>query len=498
MRILGYHLEYIPGDLGDSRFINYLLEHGYRWISGDVHNFWDAEFMYPFKNTVALSDNLLGTLPLYSVWRFFGFSPETSYQLWWICICALNYWISYFVFNKWFNRSEVAFILAWIFAFTIFNLGQLNYMQMIIRFMVPVVFYAAYRMVNTPSTKYLFIYCFGLILQFYCVIYTGFYLFYFSALFILIYYVYSRKWKVILFYFKKDKIAYTSIIFLVSFLSMLWLFWPYYNMSKIVGLRLYSDVIKYLPLWNSYLFPHEASVTWKFLFKTAMPDVPEWWLQYLFAGIIPFAAMVVSPLYLLYNRYKKIQTPLLIKAIIITSLIIIMLHLRTESGLTLYKYFFKFPGINSIRVLTRFMNVEIFLLLIIFGYVLVKIKSKYIPLFILLVFADNYFAPEYIPREEKAELFKRKEILLSELEKHDYKNVKAVALIDSTQRAYVTHLDMMIVAHSAGIQTVNGYSSYCPDDYGKFFNHVNEEGLFQWMTSRKINKEEILVINIRD
>lgn len=90
IRILGYQFEYMPGDLGDSRFINYLLEHGYQWLKGDVDSFWDAGFMYPFKNTIALSDNMLGTLPIYSIWRVLGFSQETTYQLWWISICSLN------------------------------------------------------------------------------------------------------------------------------------------------------------------------------------------------------------------------------------------------------------------------------------------------------------------------------------------------------------------------------------------------------------------------
>ena len=183
IRLLGYQLEYIPGDLGDSRFINYLLEHGYQWLKGDVDSFWDGGFMYPFKNAIALSDNMIGTLPIYSIWRVLGFSNETAYQLWWMSICSLNYWISYIVFKKWFSRADIAVVLAWIFAFTLFNLGQLNYMQMIIRFAVPLAFYAAYKLVNTPSLKYLTLYSFAIIFQFYCVIYTGFYLFYFFVAF---------------------------------------------------------------------------------------------------------------------------------------------------------------------------------------------------------------------------------------------------------------------------------------------------------------------------
>lgn len=494
VRLLGYNLEYIPGDLGDSRFINYLLEHGHRWITGGVPSFWNAGFMYPFQNVIALSDNMLGTVPVYSVWRFFGFSQESSYQLWWICICSLNYWCSYLVFRKWFNRSEVAVILAWIFAFTIFNLGQLNYMQMIIRFMVPVVFYAAYRMVNTPSIKYLSIYCFCLILQFYSVMYIGFYLFYFSLLYFLIYCFFSKKWKGLLFYLTKEKWAYTSGVALVSFLLMLWLFLPYLEMAKIVESPPYSEVMPNLPLWNSFLFPHEASVTWRFLYKITIPDVQAWWLHYMFSGIILFMAMITSPFCLLYNWYKKIKTNTLLKSVIITSIIIILFHIRTKSGVSLYSIIFGLPGINILRVGVRFMHIEIFLLLLMIGYVLVRIKSKYLYLLFLIVFADNLFSPDHIPRKEKTTLLKRKEVLLTELEKYEYETYKAVALLDTAHDAYISNIDMMLVAQSVGVKTVNGYSSYCPKDLVDFTKLNKEEGMYQWLATQHIKKEEILLI----
>jgi hypothetical protein len=174
-----------------------------------------------------------------------------------------------------------------------------------------------------------------------------------------------------------------------------------------------------------------------------------------------------------------------------------LLHIRTESGFSLYAFIFKFPGINSMRVLIRFMHVEIFILLLLFGYVLVRIKNKYMLFIILLVFTDNLFSTDSIRREKKEDLIERREILLTELSKHDLKKIKAIALIDTTQPAYITHLDMMIVAQSVGIETVNGYSSYCPDEFGEFFSKNTEEGLLKWITSQKIKRNEILIIKTK-
>jgi hypothetical protein len=498
MRILGYNLELVPGDLGDSRFINYLLEHGYRWLRGDDPSFWSAEFLYPFKNAIAMSDNMLGTMPIYSIWRFLGFSPESSYQLWWICICTLNYWCSFFVFKKWLNRSDIAIILAWIFAFTAFNIGQLNYMQMIIRFMVPVVFYAAYKMLETPSIKYLAIYFFGIVFQFYCVMYTGFYLMYFSFFFILIYYLTSKKWKELLFYLKKENLINTLIILVLSLFAMLFLMVPYLKMSSIVGMLHYGDVKSNIPYLSDFLFPDPSSITWKFLFNIARPNVPVWWLHFLFAGLIPFLAMVVSPIYLLYNRFKKIKTPLLLKSIIIASIVIILFHIQIKNGISLYIFLFELPGMSSIRVLTRFMNVEIFLLLIIAGYFLVKIKNRNIILLIfLLAFADNFFKSDGMSKEEKTGLIKRKEFVINELEKNDYKKYKVVALLDTTVPNYVSNIDMMLAAQSVGAKTANGYSSYCPRRELFDFTKLNkEEGLYTWLSSQKIGKDEVLLLKL--
>jgi hypothetical protein len=498
IRILGYNFEFIPGDLGDSRFINFLLEHGNRWLRGDDPSFWNADFLYPFKNTIAMSDNMLGTMPIYSAWRFFGFSPESSYQIWWICICALNYWCSYFVFKKWFKRPDIAIVLAWIFAFTTYNIGQLNYMQMIIRFMVPVAFYAAYRMVETPSIKYLSIYCFAIVFQFYCVIYTGFYLLYFSIFFILIYYFISKKWKELNFYINKENLLYTTVVFVLSLTAMLVLMIPYLKMSSNIGMLPYGAVKGNLPYLSDYLFPHESSITWKFLFDFTRPNIPDWWLHYLFFGIIPFLAMVLSPLYLIYNKYKKIETPLLLKSIILASVIIILFHIQIKNGISFYVLFFGLPGMGSIRVLTRFMNVEIFLLLLIAGYYLMKIKNKNIILLIfLLAFADNLFKADGMPKREKAALIQRKEFIIKELEKNDYKKYKVVALIDTTWATFVPNLDMMLAAQSVGAKTVNGYSSYCPEPELYDFTKLNkEEGMYSWLSHHGIQKDEVLLLKI--
>lgn len=496
LRILGEHFDFVPGDLGDSRFINFLLEHCYLCLSGNETYFWDGKFMFPFQNTIALSESMIGTAPIYAFFRWLNLSPESAYQYWWISICSLNYWISYFIFKKWLQRSDVAVILAWIFAFSIFNVGQLNYMQMAVRFMVPVVLYAAYAMLFTPSLKYLLLYCFGLVIQFYCVTYTGFYLMYFSILFIFILCLYLNKWQSLAYYFKRKNILFSCLIFFTAFTALIFYFLPYHHMSKIVGLRLYKEVLVNLPLWSSYFFAPKASILWGSLFDLARPNVNEWWLHSFFIGFIPLLVIVASTFYFLYSRVTNKKSSNYFKALLLTSLIICFIHLRTENGLSFYGLIFKLPGINSMRVLTRFMHVELFFILLLLGYFLSSISKKYLVLVSLLVFADNMFSPDLIARERKVELQSRKEQVKNELFKHDYNHKEAVALVDTSQLAFLTHLDMMLVAQELKIKTLNGYSSYCPDAYGEFFVHNSEVGLMNWLAASHIEKERILILKM--
>jgi hypothetical protein len=78
-----------PGDLGDGRFNQLLLEHGYQAIRG--LNTWNspAQF-YPVQDTLAYSDTHAGTLPIYAALRCFSISSLEAWQLWFVVVTALN------------------------------------------------------------------------------------------------------------------------------------------------------------------------------------------------------------------------------------------------------------------------------------------------------------------------------------------------------------------------------------------------------------------------
>ncbi len=494
LRYLGTNLEFIPGDLGDSRFINYLFEHGYQWLLGNTDNFWDANFMYPFKKTIAISDNMLGTLPVYSFWRLLGFSNETSYQLWWIVMCSLNFWSAFYIIKKWFKRWDIAIIAGWIFAFTIFNVGQMNFMQMIIRFCVPFVFYASAMMVEKKKIKYLLIYCLGIVLQFYSVIYTGFFLLYFSTFFIIFYAIIKKEYLFFLAFVKKNTLFYSVLIVGLSTGAMLWLILPYLEISEILGFRSYTEVEGQIPTLKSYLFAPEASTTWIQLNQQFRPNTEFYWLHYNFMGMIPTITLISFPFLWLYWGIKKVKVSKLILAITILSFILFLFFLKTEDGTTLYSLFYKLPGMNSIRVLNRFMHVALFMLLIALSYFLTKINRNWIYILLLAMIFDNAFTPSRTIRTEKASITQKRENVIDLVRKKLNGQYDAFAILDTETNSFETHIEAMQAALALQLPTINGYSSTGPVELGPFFRNVDYPSLKKWLDFNGINEEKVLII----
>jgi len=92
----------VQGGLGDSRLINFTLEHSYRWLMGMplAEDLWSPPIFFPVQNVAAYTDVLLGVAPLYWIWRWFGCDPHTAYQLWMLICWSLNFAACYLVLHR--------------------------------------------------------------------------------------------------------------------------------------------------------------------------------------------------------------------------------------------------------------------------------------------------------------------------------------------------------------------------------------------------------------
>ena len=143
-----------PGDFSDAKLINYILEHDYRWLIQRVPHtkFWDTPMYYPEPNVTAYTDLLLGALPQYALWRFLGFAPDTSFQLWILVACILNY-ISCYLLLHWVLRFN--FLAsnggAFLFAFACSRILQEWHPQLVPAYYVVAVFAGMWLLLAQPG-----------------------------------------------------------------------------------------------------------------------------------------------------------------------------------------------------------------------------------------------------------------------------------------------------------------------------------------------------------
>lgn len=498
LRITGFGLEFVPGDLGDARFINYLLEHGHRYIIGDVDSFWSPAIMYPTANALAFSDNMIGSIPLYSIFRFMQCDAQTAYQLWWITVCALNFFICTHVVYRFTNNYYLSAIAGFVFAFGLFNQSQMSYLQMNTRFMVPLIFWYTYSLFNDKNSAAFGKLLLCLVVQFYLSIYLGFLSFYSAGLFAaVLYLVYKPKF---FHWLKTNKNEWIKLLLpsIGALLALIVLLWPYYSISSVTGLRMFKEVVPSLPEFSSYFFAHESSLTWSALTEFGKQNNETWWLQNIMPGILPLIVLLAGSFYFIVQKRKKLSPDKKILALFLTAFVLLILFTRTANGLTLYAVIFKLPGMNSMRVLTRYMHVELFLLVLIGALLLNKVKwlegkSALYLLVFALVFTDNLFDAKKTLRTPKTEIQNRHNIVIERI-KAERKNEKIVA-VTGTEKACYVHLDAMFSGLETGMPVVNGYSSYCEADFGQFFREASPEGLNFWMKKRGINPKDVLVLN---
>ena len=99
----------MPGDLGDARLINYLLEHEFLWTQKIYPhlNFFSPPELYPINNTLFLSDILLGGAIIYIPIRLLTGDPQSALQIFYVVINILNFLIFYIFAKKIFKFNQL-------------------------------------------------------------------------------------------------------------------------------------------------------------------------------------------------------------------------------------------------------------------------------------------------------------------------------------------------------------------------------------------------------
>jgi hypothetical protein len=485
MQMMRFNLSLIPGDLGDARLNNYFLEHGYKWLTGQVASFWDAPFFYPTVRTMSFSDNHLGTLPIYALFRLFQFDRETSYQFWLLVIFTLNYFSCALVLRKLSINTLGAAAGAYIFAFSLPMVAQMNHSQLLPRFMIPFAFYFSFKYFENKSNKTLAFICLAVSIQFYLAMYMGFFLILGLISFITASVLLRDKRRITIRGFlvgSYREIPLRVITILLSFIILLPLIMPYRMTSLELGTRSWGEIELFLPRITSYFSSSNGSLLWGWLSQVA-GSLGATGEHHLFVGALPFAAFMMMPLF--YYRYRA--EPLIKNGMMAWLTMLILTLLTLHFGASLYKFALYIPGMKGLRVVTRIILMELFLLSIIIGVIITKISDKILIsstsvktaltfIILFLISIDQYVTISKSSSYSKIESQIRLKII-ENLARRKNPTAKIIAYMPqkTSDSPTIIHLDAMMAAQNLNMATVNGYSGKFPRGYiGYFFEHYDQ------------------------
>lgn len=497
---VGFDLSVMPGNLGDGRFNNYILEHGYKYLTTANMPYWDAPFFFPEKNVIAYSDNLFGALPIYVVCRFWT-DRETAYQLWYIILIGLNFVGAYYALKKLNVSAYAASVGAFIYAFSLIILMQTMHIQMLPRFAVPFAIVSFYLWLR-GNNVYFYISVFLLAYQFYCGIYLGYFLTYVLLAMFVVYLITERRVDAVLSLFKTKRDVIATIGFAGVILCLLGiLFYPYYVRS--LDTHAYApifEVIHSQPHWWNYFFTSDRSISWGW----SNPLVIHYFVEakfirrenFIFIGMLPYAFSIAA--FFLYRKDTAVRF------FLITICIVVILTLSLfDFGI--YRYMASLiPGALSIRVVTRYIVVAVFLWSILSALFLDKMlfhlntyKVIFMLLLPILLVLDNIHvpAPDAVLKSTCQE---HTRLMVEKYEKAKHNNPSAKAWMyyfntdtikDNRARlkiAIYTQMDVMMASQVIGMPCVNGYSAKPPPDYRDFFMSPSEGKLKGWLRSDRV------------
>lgn len=479
LRPLGAQFSLIPGDLGDARFNNYILEHSYRWVTGLTRDYWNAPFFFPFQQTISFGDNLLGSAPFYILFRLTGLDRETALQGWYILGNLLSFAAAGFVLWRLKLKPLAIGIGAFFFAFGLPLLAQENHVQLLYRFCIPLACFSLWQFYHIPRLRTLISLGVWLVWQFYLTIYMGIFLLLLLAVLIILlpFFVPSHTFLQRFIIWPQRLIrawsqaSITTRILAVIALAVLGfgftiLIPPYYRASRIFGFsRSWSEVFTMLPRIQSYLLADNSQL-WRSS-ASIFSILPLRWEHQLFPGLAVVLLMLTGIVGRFHTENRKLAWLHFAAA-----LTLIALTLEVH-GYSLYALVWQLPGMSSVRAVTRIMlavmwPLSLFIAWVVDGFILRFTQqlrwmqvAAYLVAGLLVVESVFYTHATYVKTDAQYRLTE----LAEQLPARVPANPVLFVAEDPQGPFWAKEIDAMLLTQELGWSTMNGYSGNYPPGY---------------------------------
>lgn len=408
----------IIGDLGDPLLNLYILKHNIdRILTLNFKNFFDANIFYPYKLTLAFSENLISSsisvLPVYLVSK----NIVVSYNLFVIVNFVLSGFFMYLLCYRFTKSFFASLIAGTIFSLAPFKFPHSGHLHILTTMWIPLVFLFLHRFFEEKKYRFtLFSSLFFIVQSLGCANYMVI-----IAPFILVmfmFYIFKSKH-----YIKK---YFTGFLVFIAVSGAI-LIPVYYHYLKVEELyefkRSIRECIRYSPDIRAFLTAYPFTLTGKILTKFINP--PFAWENALYMGIIPLLSIIficffiIKKNVILFKLKKKVSDsrtlylPHLEKMKItpaglsILYLVVLFLSLILLTGPLFFKvkylpnpvyylFYYLFPGFKGIRVPSRFFIMFLFSSAILIScFYSLYLKNRTLIILEILILLE--FIPYYIP-----------------------------------------------------------------------------------------------------
>jgi hypothetical protein len=497
LRVVGSHFDYLPGDAGDNRLNNFILEHGYRCLAGLSESFWDAPMFYPAPRVTAYSDAHFGMLPVYATARALGLSPESAFQAHFLIACVLNFAAAVWALRRIGFGPVGTAAGAYVFAFSLAVVSQTAHEQLVPRFLAPLAFVLAWEFLRFPQTWRFAALAGCCVGQLYLTVYIGYFLVLLltSALLVaLIRFHRELQWAELLRPGRWVWAGRLAVVLTAGLASML-LLSVHARGTGVMPLVVVRNIAPLPGAWlttppPAWAFPELAEAT-----GLGLDRVNE---QQLFPGVIPFLAIVFG-LFAVIRPGRFGGTGSLIAVSSVASLILVAMVTRW-GNVWPYEFLGHIPGLANIRAVGRVVLVLLFpagIVVAALGDWVVRQAGKFgrlsgcLAALLLLggVVADQWLTSTSGSREKDWQLLRySKELALARqarltetIRRHPKPKLVYVfpSRSEGPNEQVRVHLESMRVCQDLGLPCINGYNGYVPVLWDDFTNYRK---LMTWLT----------------
>lgn len=131
---------HIPHDPGDPLLNTWIMAWDFHALTTDPWKLFNANILYPAKNTLAFSEHLMGLLPIFAPTYVLTGNSIFAYNL----VFFLSFFLSgismFFLIQYWTQEFWASLISGFLFAFAPIRFGQLGHLQLLNFYWVPLVF----------------------------------------------------------------------------------------------------------------------------------------------------------------------------------------------------------------------------------------------------------------------------------------------------------------------------------------------------------------------